>query len=264
MKVPSAVPELVRQRAMANGVAGRRWLEDLPQVVAALCDRWDLELGDPFRDGTASYVAAAVDRSGRACVLKVAMPLNVDEEQGFARSVLAHQLAGGRGCAELIQHDASAPAMLLERLGPNLAELGMALPELLDTIATTLRTFWRPVAEDVDLPTGAWLARYIVTSWGELGRPCERDVVDRAVAYCDERAAAFDPTRAVLVHGDAHGWNTVEAGDGVFKLVDPEGLRSEPEHDLSVAMREYNRPLLDGDTVRLARDRAELLASPDD
>jgi streptomycin 6-kinase len=26
-------------------------------------------------------------------------------------------------------------------------------------------------------------------------------------------------------------------------------------------MREYNRPLLDGDTVRLARDRAELLAS---
>lgn len=265
MEVPCAVPELVRQRATANGDAGRRWLEDLPEVVAALCDRWELRLGDPFLDGTAAYVVAAVDGAGRACVLKVAMPLDNDEEQAFARSVLVHQLAGGRGCAELLKHDVSAPAMLLERLGANLAELAMALPDLLDAITTTLRSFWRPVAEDVDLPTGAdkasWLARHIAATWDELGRPCERAVIDRALAYCDERAAAFDPTRAVLVHGDAHGWNTVDAGHGVFKLVDPEGLRSEPEHDLSVAMREYNEPLLAGNTMRLAQERAELLAS---
>jgi streptomycin 6-kinase len=65
----------------------------------------------------------------------------------------------------------------------------------------------------------------------------------------------------VLVHGDAHGWNTVDAGGGAFKLVDPEGLRSEPAHDLAVTMREYNEPLLEGDTARLVRERAELLAS---
>jgi streptomycin 6-kinase len=126
-------------------------------------------------------------------------------------------------------------------------------------------SFWRPVAADVGLPTGAdqavWLARYIETSWDELGQPCDRDVIDRALALCEERGAAFDPTKAVLVHGDAHGWNTLDDGRGTFKFVDPEGLRSEPEHDLSVAMREYNRPLLAGDTPRLVRERAELLAS---
>jgi hypothetical protein len=37
---PLDVPELVRQRAMSNGVAGRRWLDDLPETVAALADRW--------------------------------------------------------------------------------------------------------------------------------------------------------------------------------------------------------------------------------
>ena len=63
------------------------------------------------------------------------------------------------------------------------------------------------------------------------------------------------------MHGDAHGWNTVEAGDGLFKFVDPEGLRSDRAHDLSVPMREYNEPLLAGDTKRLVHDRAELLAS---
>jgi streptomycin 6-kinase len=229
-----------------------------------LVAQWGLVLGEPFRGGTASFVAAATDRSSRACVLKVAMPLDMDEHDSFYRSVLVHQLAAGRGCAQLYAYDESAPAMLLERLGRNLAELDMPLSDLLETIATTLRTFWRPVADDCGLPTAIdkahWLANYIGTSWGELGHPCSRKVVDRALACCDERAAAFDPSRAILVHGDAHGWNTVDAGAGTFKFVDPEGLRSEAAHDLSVPMREYNGPLIDGDTKRLVWERAELLA----
>jgi streptomycin 6-kinase len=259
------VPELVRQRAMSNGTAGRQWLADLPEVVGALADRWGLEIGQSFQGGTAAFVTAATDQNGQSCVLKVAMPLEIEVDGSFARSVLVHQLAEGRGCAELLEYDASPPAMVLERLGPTLDALGMSLPQILETIATTLRSFWRPVAEDCGLPTGAekaaWLANGITTAWDQLGRPCGREVVDRAIAYCDARAAAFDPSGAVLVHGDAHGWNTLEAGVGAFKFVDPEGLRSEPAHDLSVPMREYNRPLLAGDTRRLVWERAELLAS---
>lgn len=101
----------------------------------------------------------------------------------------------------------------------------------------------------------------MIGTLAERWRPCSRAVIDRALALCEKRAAAFDVTRAVLVHGDAHGWNTLDAGSGSFKFVDPEGLRSEPEHDLSVAMREYNRPLLTGDTARLVRQRAEQLAT---
>jgi streptomycin 6-kinase len=71
---------------------------------------------------------------------------------------------------------------------------------------------------------------------------------------------AFDPARSVLVHGDAHGWNTLAAGPDTYKFVDVEGLCSEPEHDLAVAMREYNEPLLDGHTPRLVRERATFLA----
>ena len=175
-----------------------------------------------------------------------------------------HQLADGTGCAVLFDFDQSLRAMLLERLGPNLDELGMPLPDMLANITTTLRSFWQPVGEACGLPSGAekagWLANYITTTWEELGRPCPRQVVDRAVEYCDERATAFDPTVAVLVHGDAHGWNTLVAGEGTFKFVDPEGLRSEPAQDLAVPLREYNRPLLAGQTRRLVRERAELLA----
>ena len=41
----------------------------------------------------------------------------------------------------------------------------------------------------------------------------------------------------MLVHGDVHQWNALEA-DGGFKLVDPDGLLAEPEYDLGVIMRE--------------------------
>jgi streptomycin 6-kinase len=232
--------------------------------VDSLTDQWGLVVGEAFGGGTASFVAAATDHAGRACVLKVAMPLDMDERDSFHRSVLVHQLAKGRGCALLYEYDESAPAMLLERLGRNLAELALPLPRVLETIATTLHTFWRPVADDCGLPTtidkAQWLADYITTSWDELGRPCSQKVVDRALAYCAERAAAFDSSQAILVHGDAHGWNTVDAGAGMFKFVDPEGLRSDAAHDLSVPMREYNAPLVEGDTPRLVWERAEMLA----
>ena len=260
-----AVPALVRQRALANGDAGVRWLRELPDVLGALCVQWELELGQPYRGGTAAYVVAARDTAGRDVVVKVAMPLDDEEVAGYRRSVMVHRLADGRGCARLLAHDDTMSAMVLERLGPNLEELRLPLPQLLETVAATLRSFWRPIGDDVDLPTAVdkatWLAETIMATWEQLGRPCRRAVVDRAVAYCDERAAAFDSRRAVLVHGDAHGWNTLDAGGGRFKLVDPEGVRSEPAHDLGVPMREYNEPLLAGDTSRLVRERAEQLAA---
>jgi len=100
------VPDLVVQRASRNGAAGQRWLARLPTVVAELADRWGLVLTVPFAGGTASYVVAATDASGRECVLKVAMPLDMNDREVFARSVRAHRLAAGRGCAQLLAHDA--------------------------------------------------------------------------------------------------------------------------------------------------------------
>jgi streptomycin 6-kinase len=250
---------------MARAGAGRRWLDGLPEVVADLAARWELEIGDPMPGGTAALVVAARDGSGRDCALKVAMALDANDAELFRRSVLVHEVAAGRGCAELFRHDAKSSAMLLERLGPNLHDLSMPVPAVLETVTTTLRSFWRPLPDDCGLPTEAdqsrWLAGSIAKTWAELGRPCPRGVVDRALEYCEERANAFEPAAAVLVHGDAHGWNTLTTRDGICKFVDPEGLRSSRAHDLSVPMREYNAPLLAGDTPRLVRERAELLSS---
>lgn len=259
------VPDLVRQSAHARGEVGLRWLESLTGVVAELADRWKLDVGPSLPGGTTGFVAAAHDADRGECVIKVSMTLDSDGAAAFRRAVASHRLAAGHGCARLIRHDEELSAMLLERLGPNLAQLGLSIDEILLVVATTLRSFWRPVDDSADLVSGAekaaQLAVAIVRLWDDLGHPCSRRVVDRALGYCDERIDAFDPAGSVLVHGDAHGWNTLRAAESGYKFVDPEGLRSEPAHDLAALMREYNEPLVGGDARRLLRERAELLGS---
>ena len=56
----------------------------------------------------------------------------------------------------------------------------------------------------------------------------------------------------MLVHGDVHQWNTLEAGTG-FKLVDPDGLHAEAEYDLGILMREDPTELLHGDPHERSR-----------
>ncbi|MEZ5274172.1 MAG: aminoglycoside phosphotransferase family protein [Ilumatobacteraceae bacterium] len=262
-------PPLVAQRLAALGERGAAWLADLPALLTGVAERWGLTYGEVFSGGTAAVVVAARrSTDGLDCVVKAFVPEPYDE-RGFERSVLTHGLAGGRGCVAMLDHDPVRRMMLLERLGPDLGALGRTVPQILEAVSATLLEFWRPVPVDAALPDGVyatqWLAGFITTTWEQLGRPCDRLVIDRAMAYCDERAAAFDPATAVLVHGDAHGWNTLTvpggAGRGGCKFVDPEGLRSERAHDLGIPMREYNGELIRGDTARLTRQRAEWLGA---
>ena len=80
-------------------------------------------------------------------------------------------------------------------------------------------------------------------------------------------AAAFDPARAVLARGNAHGWNMLQAAGQVpgsdparFKLIDPDGHVAERAHDLVIPMREWSEELLAGDALVLGRWRCALLA----
>src|SRR5439155_26851829 len=76
--------------------------------------------------------------------------------------------------------------------------------------------------------------------------------VDYALACAERRIAEHDDERAVLVHGDVHQWNALEAGSA-FKFVDPDGLLAEAEYDMGIVMREDPLELLDGDPHERAR-----------
>jgi len=263
MRASVDLPDAVMRRARSHGAAGERWLRAVPGLVDEVERRWHVTVGEALDGGTAAFVAPATTVDGDEVVVKIAFPDELDDGM-FAQSVCVYELAGGRGCATLLAHDAELSAILLERLGRSLSSLGLPTRRQVEIIATTVRQVWVPVPDRTPLPTGAWkahwLADFIATTWEALNRPCSARAVDVALEFAAERAAAFDRETAVLVHGDAHEHNTLEDGRGAFKLVDPEGLISEPAHDLAVPMRGLNDELLAGDALRLGRERARFLA----
>jgi streptomycin 6-kinase len=237
------VPPVVRNKAVACGAAD--WLDALPGLVADLERRWSLRVGAAYPDATEAFVAAATLADGSPAVLKLLVPRDAE---AAAHEITVLRLAAGEGCVRLLDHDASAGALLLERLGRSLRELGLPLPRRLEILCSAAERVWCPAA-GCGLPTGAekgrWLASAITTTWEALDRPCAERTVEHALACAERRVAAHDPERAVLVHGDVHQWNALEDGAGGFKLVDPDGLLAEAEYDLGILMREDPLELLE-------------------
>lgn len=228
------VPVVVRNKAVAVGAAA--WLDELPALVASLEREWSIGVGRPFGDGTEAFVAEVTLADGTPAVLKLLIPRAGDAARN---EIAVLRLTNGEGCARLLRDDVARGALLLERLGRSLHELALSLGQRHAILCSAAARVWRP-APDCGLPTGAekgrWLVDFITTTWEELDRPCSERAVAHALACARRRIAAHDAERAVLVHGDVHQWNALEAGKG-FKLVDPDGLLAEAEYDMGILMR---------------------------
>jgi streptomycin 6-kinase len=250
------VPAVVRNKALVAGVP--HWVDALPDLVAELEREWDIRVGRAYPDPTEAFVAAATLGDGTPAVLKLLVPRDRD---AATNEITVLRLTAGEGCVQLLRGDASRGALLLERLGPSMHDLGLPIAQRHDLLADVAACVWRP-APGVDLPTGAekaaWLADYIATTWADLDRPCSERAVANALACAERRRVAHDDARAVLVHGDVHEWNALQTIDGSsYKLVDPDGLLAEPEYDLGIVMREDAVELLADDDPH---DRAHRLA----
>jgi streptomycin 6-kinase len=260
------VPDALRNKAIAGGPECMAWLGSLSDQLDDLEREWSIEIGDTLPGGTASFVANATRADGTPTIVKLAMPAAIDGQDALQREIRVLLAAGGRGCVRVLAHDFMRSAVLLERLGTQLADQGLPLPTQFAIICDTLHDLWAITDPVPGLPSGAdkarWLGSFARSTWDELGRPCPQGMIDHAVRLADRRAEAFAPEHAVLVHGDAHGWNTLAdpTAPGRYRLVDPDGLIAEPEYDLAIPMREHSEELLAGNPLDLGLRRARHLA----
>jgi len=151
------------------------------------------------------------------------------------------RLANGGGCAKLLGEDVSRQALLLERLGAPMYDI-VADPVIRHNLLCEAAVcLWRPIGPGIDLPTGAKLAEQYAGRlpglWEQAGRPCSPATMADALDCMNRRRLAHDDRSAVLVHGDIHEMNALQASDGSYKLIDPAGLRAEPACDLGTIVR---------------------------
>lgn len=246
------VPEAVRQKASALGEAGTQWLADLPALVAEIAAEWELDVGDALAGGSGSFVAPATTADGTDAILKLAIPDGLHGHQAFADEQHGLELGAERGFVRVLRADGERRAMLQERLGRPLGALGLTVEQQIDAIAATLREVWHPVPTAARLRTGfeqaEGLEMFVLNLWNELGQPCEKTTIRQACEYAHARRDAWDDDRTILIHGDAHPANVLEAPDrNGFRLIDPDAMRSIPEHDLAIPLRDWSDELLASD-----------------
>jgi streptomycin 6-kinase len=235
--VPIDVSASLRKARTAAGECA--WLDSLPERVSEMAALWSLTIGrscDGF--GMNALVVEATTAGGTAVVLKLAPPSDADKLE-LEATVL--RLADGSGCVRLLDADIARRAILLERLGPSMYDLDIPRRQRHELLLGAVQRMWRPVDRSVRLQSGAERARWTIERlaqvWEQSDRACSEHVLADAIGCAQRRAAAYDDSRAVLCHGDLHELNALQASDGTFRLIDPEGVVAEPEYDLGVLMR---------------------------
>jgi len=265
MRVPMPVaphlPPKVARNLAAMGETGAIWLARLPGLVAGLERRWDIIVGEAMPNATEAYVASATSSQGEPGVLKVPIP----GAQKAGRELRVLLAAQGRGYARALQHDPASGSMLLERLGPQLFQLGYPVERQIEAICATLLEARQVSGAGLQLMTGAQkadsMAETVRAVTARFDGACSPRTIEAALRIGQQRRDAFDPATSVIGHGDAHAWNTLQDPKSVgFKFVDPDGLFIEPAHDLSITLREGCNDFLAGDPVERGRERCELLA----
>src|SRR5207248_932190 len=188
--IPLELPEKVRRKAESLGETGLCRLANLARHVAEIEDRWSINVVRPSHNGTEAFVAEAVTADGQEAVLKIVMP-SIDHSHQEIRTLRA---AMGRGYTKLIRADDDENVMLLERLGAQLHELGLAEERQIEIICATLREAWMPVSAGPAFMTAdekaTELAQIIASNWSALRKPCAERTIDLALSYAEKRSVA--------------------------------------------------------------------------
>ncbi|GAC1534441.1 MAG: hypothetical protein NVS2B7_02580 [Herpetosiphon sp.] len=215
------------------GREGEAWLRALPALLRACERRWHCHIGRPYTLSY-NYVAEATLQDGRAVAIKVGFPCRESRTE-----IEALRLYDGRGSVRLLDADLTAGLLLLERLKP-----GTLLADLSDDARATeiaagvMQRLWRPVPTAHVFPLVAeWAAGLDdlrVAFEGGTG-PFPAALVAEAEQLFGALIGSMD--EPVVLHGDLHHFNILQAEREPWLAIDPKGLVGEPAYETGALLR---------------------------
>lgn len=226
----------------------RQWIARLPDLVATLSRRWELQVGEPFQPGgETSWTAPARDLEGRALVLKVGWGHQESANEADGLRVWSSR---GDSCAVLLHEEHredDTTALLMERCDPG-TELGQSEPETSqdEIVAGLLRRLWhepapghpfRPLQQMCD----AWADEYESDPNPHLDAGLARG----GVALF--RSLPASASHRVLLATDLHAGNILAAQREPWLVIDPKPYVGDPTYDplqhmLNCHVRLYSDP----------------------
>jgi streptomycin 6-kinase len=227
------------------GDAGRKWLDDLPQIIAEIERNWALKAQKPFQNLSYNYVAPCIRAEGSEAVLKIALPLDDPEIFNEARYL---ETANGNGTVELFELDEDKRAILLERLSPgeNLKEVCRGNEqEAVEIAIPILRALLKTPPENSAFRTlDEWFNNFFVRSPG-TNFPAQYQT--RARRIYEELSAT---SKKYLIHGDFHHENILSSTRESFLAIDPKGMVGDVGYEIAVFLNNHLWWLAGGQNLR--------------
>jgi streptomycin 6-kinase len=205
----------------------RAWLEQLPDAIRELQDRWSLSISAPF-DGdevSCAWVAPAVRSDGTRAVLKLGMP-----HMEGAHEIQALRFWDGDPTVHLLDADEDRNAMLLERCEPGTALRQLPEPNQDVVITGLLRRLWRvPRAPHPFRPLAAMTAHWADETLADSARWPDAGLV-QAGLHLFEELPRSSPTHMLLAT-DLHAGNVLRAQREQWLVIDPKPFVGDPAYD---------------------------------
>ena len=220
------IPE--RLAATCRGMPERRaWLEQLPDAIREVQDRWSLVLEAPF-DGnevSCSWVAPAARRDGTRAILKLGLPHMEAEHE-----IPALRFWNGDPTAYLLAADDDLNALLLERCEPGTPLRDLPESEQDGVVAGLLRRLWRMPPEPHPFrPLAMMTAQWATETRADAARWPDAGLVEEGLRLFEELPRTS--RHAVLLATDLHAGNILRAQREPWLVIDPKPFVGDPAYD---------------------------------
>ena len=221
IEVPASFREMPRWWS-----EGTAWLDALPMLADAQCERWSLRPDGSPRHGSNAMVLP-VRRGQQRLGLRLTPP--GDE---LASTIAALRFWSGRGTVELVAADADHGALLLEWLDADRSLASLPPAEAFPIIGRTIRRLAVPApagvrstGEEAIEEADSWRRR-----WSDLGEPLSAPLLDSALGCT--RALAEPTTPDLAVDANLHFEQVLAGFREPWLVVDPVLLRGDIGYDL--------------------------------
>jgi streptomycin 6-kinase len=215
-RMGSSVPSVdagARQRLIARfGAEIEGWFEELPGVLIALAERWQIEFGAPIPRGSVSVVFRCRMADGRAAVLKAS-----PDRARLAYEAAALESWHSVHTPAVLALDERLGALLIEAIEPGTPLVVSATYPNLARVADLLSSLHASGVLDPSYPTVGQRVAYLFDSSVKLyERHPELTALIRPALYERGRrhalALAQEASPSVLLHGDLTPSNILDGG----------------------------------------------------
>jgi len=261
------------------GERGRRFLDNLPALIEAACQRWDLHEIQPVKNLSYNFVAfascsqatpGAALRESTPTPQRVVLKIGVPHRE-LSSEIAALRLFNGQATAQLLAADDAHGMLLQERLEPGGMLSALEDDQRATQIAADLMLrLWQPLPGEPDrrrlsaqaqasdfhrlIKLSDWfdgLKRLRPMFGGGTG-PFPQPLVARVERLLPQLYAESSPP--CLIHGDLHHFNILSSERG-WLAIDPKGVVGPPEYEVAPLLINQLPDLLNWTNARVRTEK---------